>query len=84
MHTPGVDTRAGDPFVCAACQGGAHERCISREVCECVHEKAAWLTPDRRTALRAGDEPRNQLETGYQAAYRAHQSAREEADGRRS
>lgn len=84
MHTPVVsNVRAGDPWVCAACQHGCHDRCISRTACECVHVRETWLTPERRAELRAGQLPRTSEETSFQDAFFAHQADRAGADERR-
>lgn len=77
-----ADVRAGDPFVCALCTAGAHDRCVGL-ACECVHALEVWLSSVRRQALRNGAEPLNDLETSFQEAYRAHQTTRRAADERR-
>lgn len=75
--------RLTDPWICDFCTAGAHADCFSRAWCACVHAQARWLLPERRAALRAGAEPRDDFERDYQEAYRAHQDEREAADARR-
>jgi hypothetical protein len=78
-----VDVRAGDPFVCVWCEAGAHTHCLG-PICQCLHSQEGWIPPDRRTALRAGESPRDDRETEYQLAYRSHLEDRRAADQRRT
>jgi hypothetical protein len=78
-----MDTRAEEPWVCVYCQGGAHTHCLG-PVCECLHEKEAWLTPTRRAQLRTGVIPANARETEFQTAYFAHRADRAAAEERRA
>jgi hypothetical protein len=77
------NTRAGDPFICIWCANGAHSCCLET-VCECVHVQESLIVPERRRALRSGAQPRNDRETAFQAAYRAHQEVRRAASERRA
>lgn len=72
-----------EPWVCMWCERGAHENCINRRDCECVHEAEVWVPPDRRAQLRTGAQPVDTVEDEFQQAYWAHRDDRREAADRR-
>jgi hypothetical protein len=77
------NVRAGDPFVCVWCAGGAHSHCLG-PACECVHVQESLIPPERRRELRTGAEPRDARELEFQVVYRTHQEVRRAADQHRA
>lgn len=91
-----ADTRlgtlqGGGPMLC----GGfplTRQPCIARWLMDTedgdytawAGNQTGWVTPTRRTELRAGSEPTDDHEAGYVTSFRAHQEDRRAADARRS